>query len=87
MIYFTLYAQSKEMLLRDTIPGSFGVKTFAAGAIAGTVAAAVTCPIGNIDNENVNRTANRTEWNGMASINIHGRSGGHTCCIVMSFHV
>jgi len=46
MIYFSLYAQTKDMLLRDTAPGEpLGIKPFLAGAIAGTTAAAVTTPI------------------------------------------
>lgn len=49
MVYFSLYAQTKAMLL-DQQPGappqSLGIKPFLAGAIAGTAAAAITCPIG-----------------------------------------
>jgi len=50
MIYFSLYAQTKAMLLDQQQPGappqSLGIKPFLAGAIAGTAAAAITCPIG-----------------------------------------
>jgi len=48
MVYFSLYAQTKELLLKDQPPGSssMGFKPFLAGAIAGTTAAAITTPIG-----------------------------------------
>jgi hypothetical protein len=46
MLYFSLYAESRRALLTpDTSPSLLGLKSFAAGAIAGTVAAAVTCPL------------------------------------------
>jgi solute carrier family 25 aspartate/glutamate transporter 12/13 len=45
MIYFSLFATSKQWLLGDTPPSEAGfLKPFIAGAIAGTVAAAATCP-------------------------------------------
>jgi len=47
MIYFSLYAQTKAMLLDQQQPGApLGIKPFLAGAVAGTAAAATTCPIG-----------------------------------------
>ena len=50
MIYFSLYSQTKALLLDQQQPGappqSLGIKPFLAGAIAGTAAAAITCPIG-----------------------------------------
>lgn len=49
MIYFTTYSQSKAYLLGKPEPGkplpTKGIKPFLAGAIAGTVAAAITCPL------------------------------------------
>jgi solute carrier family 25 (mitochondrial aspartate/glutamate transporter), member 12/13 len=47
MIYFSLYAQTKRMLTEGNTAsnGSVGLKALAAGAIAGTAAAAVTCPV------------------------------------------
>lgn len=44
MVYFCLYAQSKSWLCGDQATPS-GVNAFLAGAIAGTTAAAITCPI------------------------------------------
>jgi len=43
-IYFPAYSQCKTWLLRDT-HSNLGVKALAAGAIAGTLAAAVTTPL------------------------------------------
>ena len=46
MLYFSLYSEAKRALLTpDTSPSMLGFKSFAAGAIAGTVAAAATCPL------------------------------------------
>ena len=44
-VYFSLYSHTRRLLLSDpTSSAHLGLKSFAAGAIAGTVAAAITCP-------------------------------------------
>jgi len=49
IVYFSLYAQTKSRLVPPGVTAAtdpnIGVKAFAAGAIAGTVAAALTCPL------------------------------------------
>ena len=63
MIYFSLYSQTKLWLLRDTKPGEMGIKPFLAGAIAGTIAAAVTCPIDVIKTRvHANAVPTRLAW-------------------------
>lgn len=44
MMYFSLYGATKDALCRDSTE-YLGIKAFAAGAIAGTVAAGATTPI------------------------------------------
>ena len=45
MLYFSLYSEVKRSLVTDTTSASLlAVKSFASGVIAGTVAAAATCP-------------------------------------------
>lgn len=44
MVYFSLYSQAKSFLCNGDQKAS-GINSFAAGAIAGTTAAALTCPL------------------------------------------
>ena len=45
-VYFSLYANCKRLMLSDSSDShSVGLKSLAAGAIAGTVAAAFSCPM------------------------------------------
>ena len=44
MLYFSMYSQFKHQLLHDT-SSNLAFKSFAAGAAAGTIAAALTCPM------------------------------------------
>ena len=73
MIYFSLYAQTKAMLLKDQKPGEgMGVKPFLAGAIAGTIAAGVTCPIDVIKTRvHANAVPSRLSWGEFVSNERH----------------
>lgn len=69
MIYFSLYSQTKKLLLgtdatgQPAQPQQMGLKPFLAGAIAGTVAAAVTCPIDVIKTRvHANAVPSRLAW-------------------------
>ncbi len=64
MIYFSLYAQTKALLIGDAPAGaSLGLKPFLAGALAGTIAAAVTCPIDVIKTRvHAEATPSRLAW-------------------------
>jgi len=45
MLYFSMYSQFKHQLLADHSSTNLAFKSFAAGAAAGTLAAALTCPM------------------------------------------
>lgn len=69
MIYFSLFASSKSYLLGSTPPSEAGfVKPFLAGAIAGTIAAAVTTPIDVVKTRvHANAKPEKLEWRIFAS--------------------
>lgn len=73
MLYFSLFAQSKEWLLGSTPPSEAGFfKPFLAGAMAGTVAAAATCPMDVIKTRvHAEAKPERIEWSKFMSRERH----------------